>query len=340
MDPGTERCAPVHPVSVPTGPRFARGIRSARLELDAAQQAAVDALSRPARHGFYLWGSVGRGKTLLAERWFQAAPTRRKRRFHFHSFFRALQGEVFGGGGVPGALARIMGSARVVLFDEFHVHDVADGIYLSLALRWLRENDVLVIATSNYAPADLLPDPAHHDTFAPAIALIETSFEVVPLGEGRDYRRQPAVRALPARYVAPGARGFAGGGWTVTAQDAPAAGLVLDAGGIPLPALSVNGEEAVLAFADLCERPVGAGEYLWLAASFPRVVVRGMPDPAALGRDAAARFATLVDVLHDHGSELRVESAGPPERLSAGREAPRDVARAASRLLTLPVTRP
>ncbi|MFT4212256.1 MAG: cell division protein ZapE [Microbacterium sp.] len=326
-----------HLLSVATGPRFARGIRSARLELDVAQRAAVETLSRPVRHGFYLWGGVGRGKTLLAERYVQAAPTRRVRRFHFHSFFRALQGEIFEGGGVPGALARIMGSARVVLFDEFHVHDIADGIYLTTALHWMRDHDVLLVATSNYAPAELLPDPAARDGARPATETIETSLEVVGLGEGRDYRREPPVRPLPARFVAPRARGFREGSWTVGPPSGEEGATGLDVDGIPLRAVSAAGEEIVVAFAELCERPTSAAQYLWLAASFRSVVVTAMPDPATLGPEAAARFASLVDVLFDRGTALRVMAAGRPERLLAASDPPRDAARTMSRLVTIPV---
>ncbi len=218
------------------------------------------------------------------------------------------------------------------------MHDVADARSLALVLRWLRERNVLVIATSNDVPEDLLTGSAAHDASRPVMELLRSEFEVIGFGSGRDYRRDPPARAVPARLFAPGARGFSGGSWTLSTTQRPAGTtLLLQADGLPLRAVSATSDEAVLAFEDLCETPVSAGQYLWLAASFPRIVVTRMPDPALLGRDAAARLVSLVDVLHDRGTELHVVAAGRPEWLLDAVEQPRGAARAVSRLVTLRV---
>jgi cell division protein ZapE len=316
-----------HPVAVQASPEFSRRIRDSGLSLDAAQQAAVETLSRPSRRGYYLWGPVGRGKTVLAEEYLAAVPEGTARRFHFHGFFRDLQREIFGSGATLSvAIGRLMGPARAVLFDEFHVHDVADAVYLTAVLRWLQDERVLLLATSNYAPADLLPDPLHHHRFLPAIALIEEQLTVVPLGAGTDYRVDPQRAVV----------GFAAGTWRVGASDAAVAGpVVLDAGGIPLRTVSVDEERAVLTFEQLCEQPVGAGQYLWLADQFRRVAVLDVPDPARIRREPLLRLGILVDILHDRDVTLDVTAGGAPERVLDAAAPPRDAARAVSRLSLL-----
>jgi cell division protein ZapE len=316
-----------HPLTVAAASGFRRRVRDSGLALDAEQHAAVDALSEPAVEGYYLWGPVGRGKTVLAEHYLAAVPGK-TRRFHFHGFFRDLQREIFGGGvSLTGAIARVVGPAQAVLFDEFHVHDVADAVYLTAVLRWLRDEGVLLIATSNYAPADLLPDPEYHHQFVPAIALIEELLTVVPLGEGVDYRggvegTQPI--------------GFAAGTWRVAASDAVLQSTVaLDPDGVRLRAVSAETDGAVFTFEELCGRPLAANQYLWLADRFRRLTLRAMPDPAEVGREPLQRFGILVDILHDRDVALDVTAAGPPERILDAAAPPRDAARAVSRLALL-----
>ncbi|WP_460775981.1 cell division protein ZapE [Microbacterium sp. GXF7504] len=318
---------PPHPLTVGAGARFTDRIRRLGLHPDPAQDAAVARLAGPARHGFYLWGPVGRGKTVIAEAYLAALAPAAVRRFHFHGFFRALQRELFGtGAGLVAAIDTLIGPARAVLFDEFHVHDVADAVYLTAVLRRFRERGVLLIATSNYAPADLFPDPLHHHRFLPAIAMIERDLEVVPLGDGHDHRTT----------AAPAGAGFAAGSWSTASAAVPATTPVaLDPDGVALAAVAVDGRSAQFTFAQLCEAAVGAHQYLWLADRFDRITVVGMPDPATVRREPLHRFTVLVDVLHDRDTALEVHADGPPERMREAPVPPRDLARTLSRLSLL-----
>lgn len=318
---------PWHPLSLAAAAALPERVRALGWQADAAQEAALARLTEPAVHGVYLWGPVGRGKTALAEEYLAALAPAPVRRFHVHGFFRALQRELFGGGaGLTAAIAAVVGDAQAVLFDEFHVHDVADAVYLTAVLRWLREHRVLLIATSNYAPEDLFPDSQHHHRFLPAIAQIEADLVVVPLGDGRDHRIGRG-----------GGPGFGAGSWRVGegAASAPGTPVALDPDGVPLEALAVSGEGAVFSFAQLCERPLGAQQYLWLADRFRRIAVTAMPDPALIRREPLARFSILVDVLHDRGIPLDVQAAGSPERMRDAPFPPRDLARTLSRLALL-----
>ncbi|MGB3413516.1 MAG: cell division protein ZapE, partial [Microbacteriaceae bacterium] len=179
--------APLNQLTVGAISHFHCALENTKFTFDGAQENAISQLTTPAANGYYLWGSVGRGKTVLSELYFDALPTSLKRRFHFHSFFHELQAEIaLSGDPVDVSIERIIGSARAVFFDEFHVHDVADAVYLAKTLQILFDRGVLVLLTSNYEPKGLLPDPIFHDRFIPTIHLIESRMEVITLGNGQD----------------------------------------------------------------------------------------------------------------------------------------------------------
>lgn len=307
---------------------FRQRCNGSGLVFDEMQHAAIDAMSGPSepRTGFYLCGSVGRGKTLLADEYFAAVPTKRKRRWHFHDFFRDVHDEMNASSvSVGDALRRLLGSTEVVLFDEFHVHDPADGIYLTAVLRTLFSSDVLLLATSNYAPTELMPNPRFHARFAPAIAMLTDRVELVNLGDGVDHRS-----------VRPSTDGFASGTWTVwpIATCAPAEHKLVAAGQV-VTALAVDAISVEFDFAELCERPLGSRQYLWLAEHFDTVTVRAVPDPAAIERDPLLRFCTLVDILHDRDVRPIIIAGAPPARILDAAQPPRDAARTVSRLATI-----
>lgn len=322
--------------------QFDAAIAQLGFSFDPAQTAAIAALTRPSSHGFYLWGGVGRGKTLIADTYFAAIDTGRKRRFHFHHFFRDLQAQIVRERvPIEDSLRRLIGDARVILFDEFHVHDVADGVYLTKALTTLLELDIFLIATSNYAPAELMPNPFFHERFRPAINLIQSELDVVHLGDGEDYRvTQPAVR-----------EGFGAGTWRVSREGragldaSPGAvapdfacvvsNTVLDAEGHALRAVSAKDGSAEFTFDELCARPLGVGQFLWLSEHFRELALTNVPDLASVDRDPLARFTNLIDVLHDRGTRLHICAAGTPDGLLEAQDPPRDVARTVSRLTLL-----
>ncbi|MEK8226947.1 cell division protein ZapE [Oerskovia sp. M15] len=174
--------------------------------LDPGQAAAVDALAAlaagldhpaPALSGLYLWGPVGRGKTWLMDAFFgiyggDARPGGGAVRVHFHDFLRRLHGERFHRGSIDAALDAILGSARLVCFDEFHVHDAGDAMLVARAVRALDARGVNVVLTSNYPPSGLMPSPAYHHLFVPTIDLLVGRLDVVEVGGDHDHRRSPS----------------------------------------------------------------------------------------------------------------------------------------------------
>ncbi|WP_232284733.1 cell division protein ZapE [Rhodococcus sp. R1101] len=279
---------------------FDDAARSRGFVLDSAQYDAVEQLCHPGCPNVYLWGPPGRGKSWLADVYFSAFPGRNKLRMHFHEFFRDLHIELrrhrFDLGA---ALDRLTGHAELVCFDEFHVHDPADGTFVARLLPALLARRTRLVLTSNYPPHELLPNPLFHDDFLPTIELVERSTTVVALDGPRDHR-------LDSDHV----RGFASGIWTTGTSDRqlrllgltrpiPAEQRVLHPAGRPLRAMRADEDCLWFDFGDLCGHTTAPADYLALAAEHLFWVVDGIPDLTAAGREPAQRFANLIDVLHD-----------------------------------------
>lgn len=304
------------------------------LVLDDNQRTAITAMTAPTPHGYYLWGGVGRGKSLLAQLYLDQIPAPITERFHFHDFFRRLHAEITTTRPpLDEAIGRMLGPARAVLFDEFHVHDVADAVLLTATLRALFHRDILLVATSNYPPEGLLPNPLHHERFLPAITLIRDELRVVAVGDGPDYRVTSDDRG--------NAQGFGAGSWFASAEggtapvDVRRGAVTLMPNGIPVCAQAADGGGVTFAYAELFDRPLGVREYLWIADHFPAVTLTAVPDLAHGDRDALVRFSILVDVLYDRDIPFTVYADSGPGAMLAAAEPPRDAARTVSRLATL-----
>jgi cell division protein ZapE len=333
--------------------------REAGYVLDAAQQAAAEHLEgvldqmragppkprRDGAHGAYLWGPVGRGKTWLLDRFHGLAGGPR---FHFHEFYRALHAEVWARTGTPdamdGALDALLGDTSVLCFDELHLHDAGDAMLLSRALRNLLARGVTLVATSNYPPQGLLPDPLFHELAEPLIALLEAELDVLRVDGPVDYRE---LRVPDAAPVAPGWRG---GAALVpgSARQLADAGLVpptpheaVDVpfgGGRSVRALRATAGAVWFDFAGLCGAPISALDMLSLAERYGRWVVSDVVPFADCHVNTQQRFVSLVDVLYDRDLPLVLTAPRPLDEVLAvpvGRPAPPDLARASSRLRQL-----
>lgn len=306
-------------------------------------RADLVASTRP--RGLYVHGAVGRGKTWLADQFFEELPTRAKRRVHFHSFFRELHRDIWNHrladptaarNAVDRAVAELLDGVNLLYFDEFHVHDSGDAALVLRVLDDVLASDVTLLATSNYAPADLLPGPFHH-VFDRGIRLIQQNLDVVELGGDHDYRRDDLGHR---------AGGFADGAWLApgTAEQLLAHGLSwpdasermqLSAGGHRFTARRADARQLWFSFAELCERDTSVADYLAWAADSDVWVVDGVPRISETTPQAAKRFANLVDVLCDRDATLHVVSQHPLHVVFEGTQLPLDSARTASRLMLL-----
>lgn len=302
----------------------------------------------PAVRGLYVWGGVGRGKTMLMDLFFDRAPVERKVRRHFHVFMADVHARIHLARRqlaqgvdrdpvdlVADALAAEM---SLVCFDEFAVTDIADAMILGRLFSKLFDRGVVLVATSNVEPDRLYLDGINRGHFLPFITLLKQRTEVLHLGSDTDYRLGKLARAEV--YVTPLGKaadqrmntlwcGLTG------AESGP--GRVLDVAGraVPVP-VAIEGV-ARFSFEDLCARPLGAADYKAVADAFHTVFLDRVPVMSVENRNEAKRFITLIDTLYDEGIKLVVSAAAEPQalyRASSGHEA-FEFDRTASRLIEM-----
>ena len=279
--------------------------------------------------GLYLWGGVGRGKSMLMDLFVETLPIRRKRRVHFHAFMlevdRLLRDErqKESGDPIPGVAARIAEDVRCLAFDEMVVKNTADAMIMSrLFTALICEENVTVVTTSNRPPSDLYKDGLNRGLFLPFIALIERELDVLPLNGPVDYRLQrlagigtwhtplgpeatEQVREVFFRLT------------DYPPEDAahvPSADLDLGGGRTLHVPKSLKGV-GVFSFKRLCGEPRGAADYLAIAHAYHTVIIVGIPVMGPENRDQAARFVTLIDSLYENNVKLFATAAAEPEAL-------------------------
>jgi cell division protein ZapE len=294
--------------------------------------------------GLYLWGGVGRGKTLLMDWFYDSLRTSKHERAHFYRFMRHVHAELRAVkrrteplGIVAERLAR---DARVICLDEFFVSDIADAMLLSGLFDGLFRRGVTLIATSNVPPEELYKDGLQRERFVPFIEMLRQNVDVLHLDGGVDYRlRQleqaptyldsadPAARALLERRFAALAGDSATGPGTLSVEDRPIAVLAAGAGMVWFE------------FRELCEGPRSANDYIDLARAYHTIFISNIPVFTAADEDAARRFIAAIDEFYDRGVKIVVSAAAAPASLYRGERLQLEFQRAASRLIEMQTQR-
>ncbi|MCZ8376520.1 MAG: cell division protein ZapE [Beijerinckiaceae bacterium] len=335
--------------------RYAAMVQEGRLESDPAQARIVrrlDALAaeleahRLARktsalgwlfsrkapadpiRGLYLWGSVGRGKTMLVDLFHEHLQVKRKRRAHFHAFMadvhqrihawrqQAKQGKVKGDDPIQPVAEALAEEAWVLCFDEFAVTDIADAMILGRLFQALFARGVVILATSNVEPQQLYRNGLNRALFLPFIGLIEARMDVVRLDARTDYRLE-RLQGRPVYYSPNGdaARAALDNLFAELSGGAAPKPRNLDVGGRQLTLPQAAGAIARTSFDELCNRPLGSLDYLAIARTFHTLVLDDIPALTFDRRNETKRFITLIDILYEHHVKLICSAEKPVDAL-------------------------
>jgi len=288
--------------------------------------------------GLYIWGGVGRGKSMLMDLFYETSEVSPKRRVHFHAFMQGVHARlgVLRKTGMEEPLVQVADEeaarARLLCFDELQITDITDAMLVGRLFSLLRERGVVMVITSNRVPDDLYKDGLNRALFLPFIAFLKDAFEVLELDAQEDYR-QAVLRGREV-YHAP---------LSVAATQALDAAWADLANGTGEPlVMHINKRDVVLptfrdgvaraSFEDLCAKPLGPGDYLAIAQAVRVLILDDIPELSATRANEAKRFVTLIDALYEANVRLICAAAAEPELLYPSGTGAFEFVRTASRL--------
>jgi cell division protein ZapE len=287
-------------------------------------------------HGLYIWGSVGRGKTMLMDEFFSAAPSLPKRRIHFHGFMQEVHAAraVHKSNDVIGEIADgIASKARLLCLDEMQVTDIADAMILGRLFDALLTRDVVIVTTSNQPPDNLYRDGLNRQLFVPFIGKLKAALNVIRLEDGPDYRLGRI--AAHKTYITPlgaKARAKLNRVWNELADGAEGQPEMLEVLGRTLEVPRAAHACAWFTFEELCEKPLGSPDYLKLAETYRTIFIDEVPVFKATDRNETKRFILFIDTAYDKGTRLVISAATEPEMLCPAGQHRAEFLRTASRL--------
>ncbi len=356
-------------------PRYDALVQSGALDADPAQDEAVDRLhalhqalipygtgrsffgrqKQPPR-GLYIWGGVGRGKTLLMDVFFNNTPYASKRSAHFHEFMADIHERIghwraasdqekrrhkaysrkAPDDPMPPVAYDIAQNAKLLCFDEFQVTDITDAMILGRLFSILFDLGVVVVATSNRAPDDLYQDGLNRQLFLPFIDLLQSRLDVFELSSAKDYRLAKLENA-PVYYQPLGEQADAAmdAAWQRMICGAKEHAETLRILGRDLSIPRVARGAARFEFDDLCGKPLGANDYIAIARHYGAVYLDHIPIMGPDMRNEAKRFVTLIDAIYDRRVKLVCSAAGEPHQLYPKGDGVFEFERTASRLMEM-----
>jgi cell division protein ZapE len=296
------------------------------------------------QRGLYLWGGVGRGKTILMDWFYESLRFSRRERTHFYRFMRQVHAELRSVSRRTQPLdivaQRLAQRARVICLDEFFVADIADAMILAGLFEGLSRRGVTLVATSNTPPRDLYKDGLQRERFLPTIQLIQNHMEVVHLNGRIDYRLRQLEQA--PTYLDSTRAGTAAQlqqRFTALAGDSAAGPKVISVEDRNIAAVATGAEMAWFEFSELCEGPRSQNDYIELARSYHTIFISNIPEFTGADEDAARRFIAAIDEFYDRGVKIVVSAAAAPAALYRGERLELEFQRAASRLVEMQTQR-
>jgi cell division protein ZapE len=291
-----------------------------------------------APRGLYIHGPVGRGKTMLMDLFFEAAPVQPKKRIHFHGFMQDVHARLHAArknssDAIAPVAAAIASEAKLLCLDEMQITDIADAMIVGRLFEAMLTAGTVIVTTSNLPPSELYRDGLNRQLFLPFIKLIEEKLDVISLDGATDYRLgrikahetflTPLTTANAARLQDLWER------LTDCKRGEPAA---LDVLGRKLIVPEAAHGCARFSFAELCEAPLGPPDYLAIARNFSTLFVTGIPVIKVNHKSAAKRFILLIDTIYDARMRLVATSAKEPEAIYSEGQHKTEFARTISRL--------
>lgn len=304
-----------------------------------------DGAAQKPRQGLYMFGDVGRGKSMLMDMFHSTVTIAGKRRVHFHEFMRDIHKEMHSwrqashrkeSDPIPRIARDISAEAWLLCLDELQILDIADAMIVGRLFEHLLDNGTVIVITSNRAPDELYKNGLQRDRFLPFIALIQDRMDMLELDSERDYRlgrkRGMQVWHQPLNGT--------------TAHELDLCFERLTGGQPSRPdSIVVHGREVLVratadgvarfSFADLCEQPLGASDYLALATHYHTMVISDIRRLSPDRPDAAKRFVTLIDALYEHKVTLIASAEAAPEALYPSGEGAFEFHRTVSRLMEM-----
>ena len=306
-----------------------------------------------APQGLYLFGDVGRGKSMLMDLLYESTTFSPKRRVHFNAFMLEVHDSVHkwrkmteaerkaadmpGDDPIPPLARKIAADAMLLCFDEFQVTDVADAMILGRLFRALFDAGVVIVLTSNRPPDDLYKDGLNRQLFEPSIQMLKSELDVLHLVANTDYRLE-RLRGLPVYYtpVDAGTAARLDKAFEALTDEKTGEEQVIDVmQGRTLTVPQAAKGVARMTFAALCEKPLGAADYLALTEAFHTLLLEGVPRMNRDHRNEAKRFVTLVDTLYESRTRLICSAEAPPEELYTEGDGSFEFQRTVSRLMEM-----
>ncbi len=290
--------------------------------------------------GMYLWGGVGRGKTMLMDIFFESLPFSAKRRLHFHHFINDIHIQLKQLEQQSNPLKIIADNTareiKVLCLDEFHINDITDAMLMAGLLENLFAAGISLFTTSNRPPDDLYKDGLQRSRFIPAIELLKTHTHVINLDNNIDYRLRTLRKDGTYHYpLSEGIESHMQMAFTTLTNQDTLTKSYIEVNGRQIPTKG-HAEGAIwFTFKALCESPRSQNDYIEIACEHHSVFLSGLPAMDDLNNDAARRFLNLLDVFYDHQVKLIISADTAIENIYTGKRLAFEFERASSRLIEM-----
>jgi cell division protein ZapE len=291
----------------------------------------------------YIYGNVGRGKSMLMDLFYEACPIREKRRVHFHAFMLEVHAFIHqwrrqhNSDAIAELAKHIRVSERLLCFDEFHVTDIADAMILVRLFRRLFELGIVVVITSNCHPNELYHDGLQRDLFLPFVEILQQKAKIIELDADQDYRLSH-LHSLKTTYYYPldqQAAEFIRQSYNELTHYAPMQSGTIEVLGRKVALSAVHGNVALTSFDELCVHALGPADYLKIGRRFDVVILADIPKMTTEKCNEAKRFVTLIDALYEHKVKLICTAEVPAQELYTTGEGSFEFERTVSRLIDM-----